>query len=71
MSQVTYYVALPSRYLDGEIIAGEPQECRDRFKARSVAAILTADPLRGGGVFSEWGSGARRVRRCRDHHSAG
>jgi hypothetical protein len=40
MPQVTYYVALPFRYLDGEIIAGEPQECRDGFKARSVAAIL-------------------------------
>jgi hypothetical protein len=59
MSQVTYYVALPFRYLDGEIIAGEPQECRDGFKARSVAAILAADSNNCGAVaFSRTGDPA-------------
>jgi hypothetical protein len=50
MSQVTYYVALPFRYVDGEMVAGEPQECRDAFKARSVAAVLAsnAEPELGG-----------------------
>ena len=50
MAQVTYYVALPFRHIDGEITAGEPQECRDAFKARSVAAILASDPNNCGAV---------------------
>jgi hypothetical protein len=56
MAQVTYYVALPFRHIDGEITAGEPQECRDAFKARSVAAILASDPNNRGAVaFSRTG----------------
>ena len=56
MAQVTYYVALPFRHIDGELTAGEPQECRDAFKARSVAAILASDPNNCGAVaFSRTG----------------
>ncbi len=56
MAQVTYYVALPFRQIDGEITAGEPQECRDAFKARSVSAILASDPNNCGAVaFSRTG----------------
>jgi hypothetical protein len=56
MAQVTYYVALPFRQIDGEIAAGEPQECRDAFKARSVAVILASDPNSCGAVaFSRTG----------------
>ena len=56
MAQVTYYVALPFRQVDGEITAGEPQECRDAFKARSVVAILASDPNNCGAVaFSRTG----------------
>ena len=43
MSQVSYSVALPFRYVDGEIVAGEPQGCCDAFKARSVAAVLASN----------------------------
>ncbi len=52
MAQVTYYVALPFRQIDGEITAGEPQECRDAFKARSAAAILASDPNNRGAMAS-------------------
>jgi hypothetical protein len=59
MAQVTYYVALPFRHIDGEITAGEPQECLDAFKARSVAAILASDPNNRGAVaFSRSGDPA-------------
>jgi hypothetical protein len=59
MAQVTYYVALPFRQIDGEITAGEPQECRDAFKARSVAALLASDPNNCGAVaFSRTGDAA-------------
>jgi hypothetical protein len=50
MSQVTYYVALPFRYGDGEMVAGEPQECRDALKARSVAAVLASNTDNCGAV---------------------
>ena len=43
MSRVTYFVVLPFRYVEGEMVAGEPQECRDAFKARSVAAVLASN----------------------------
>jgi hypothetical protein len=59
MAQVTYYVALPFRHIDGEITVGEPQECRDAFKARSVAAILASDPNNCGAMaFSRNGDAA-------------
>jgi hypothetical protein len=59
MSQVTYYVALPFRYVDGEMVAGEPQECRDAFKARSVAAVLASNTDNCGAVaFSRTGDPA-------------
>ena len=59
MAQMTYYVALPFRQIDGEITAGEPQECRDAFKARSVAALLASDPNNCGAVaFSRTGDAA-------------
>ena len=59
MAQVTYYVALPFRHIDGEITAGEPQECCDAFKARSIAAILASDPNNCGAVaFSRTGDAA-------------
>jgi hypothetical protein len=59
MAQVTYYVALPFRQIDGEITAGESQECRDAFKARSVAAILASDPNNCGALaFSRTGDPA-------------
>ena len=59
MAQVTYYVALPFRQVDGEITAGEPQECCDGFKARSVAAILASDSNNCGAVaFSQTGDAA-------------
>jgi hypothetical protein len=41
---------LSFRHIDGEIDAGEPQECRDAFKAHSVAAILAIDPNNRGAV---------------------
>lgn len=54
MAQVTYYVALPFRQIDGEITAGEPQECRDAFKpdlSRQFwpAIRITAGPWRSRG----------------------
>ncbi len=59
MSQVTYFVALPFRYVDGEMVAGEPQECRDAFKARSVAAVLASNADNCGAVaFSRTGDPA-------------
>jgi hypothetical protein len=59
MTQVTYYVALPFRHIDGELTAGEPQECRDAFKGRSVAAILAGDPNNCGAVaFLQTGDAA-------------
>jgi hypothetical protein len=46
MPLVTYYVALPFRYLeDGQVAAGEPLECRDTSKARSIAAAMARDSL--------------------------
>ena len=59
MAQVTYYVALPFRQIDGEITAGEPQECRDAFKARSVAAFWPAIRITAGPCRS-LGPGTRR-----------
>ena len=59
MAQVTYYVALPFRHIDGELTAGEPQECRDAFKARSVAAILASNP-NNCGPWRSLGPGTRR-----------
>ena len=51
--------SLPFRNIDGEIAAGEPQEYRDAFKARSVAAILASDPNNCGAVaFSRTGDAA-------------
>ena len=60
MSVVTYYVAMPFRYLeDGQIAAGEPQECRDSFKARSIAATMASDPNNCGAIaFSRTGDPA-------------
>jgi hypothetical protein len=60
MSVVTYYVALPFRYLeDGQIVTGEPQECRDSFKARSIAATMASDPNNCGAIaFSRTGDPA-------------
>jgi len=61
MAQVTYYVALPFRNVDGEIAAGEPQQHRDAFKARSAAASLANDPNNCGAVaFSRTGDPALR-----------
>jgi hypothetical protein len=49
-----YALRLPS-----PATAGEPQECRDAFKARSVAAILASDPNNCGAVaFSRTGDAA-------------
>jgi len=60
MAQVTYYVAMPFRHIDGAMTAGEPQECRDAFKARSVAATLASDPNNCGAIaFSRTGDAAR------------
>ncbi|MGO9007647.1 MAG: hypothetical protein ACLQB4_18065 [Beijerinckiaceae bacterium] len=60
MPLVTYYVAMPFRYIeDGQIAAGEPQECRDSFKARSIAAAMAADPNNCGAIaFSRTGDSA-------------
>jgi hypothetical protein len=60
MSVVTYYVALPFRYLeDGQIVTGEPQECRDSFKARSIAATMASDLNNCGAIaFSRTGDPA-------------
>jgi hypothetical protein len=60
MPVVTYYVALPFRYLeDGQIAAGEPQECRDSFKARSIASNMASDPDNCGAIaFSRTGDPA-------------
>ncbi len=60
MPLVTYYVAMPFRYLeDGQIAAGEPQECRDSFKARSIAAAMATDPNNCGAIaFSRTGDPA-------------
>jgi hypothetical protein len=60
MPVVTYYVALPFKHLDdGQIVAGEPVECRDAYKARSSAAKMEADPnYRGAIAFSRTGDPA-------------
>ena len=60
MTNVTYFVALPFRYSDdGQIAAGEPQECRDAHKAYTVAAILASDPNNCGAIaFSRTGDPA-------------
>lgn len=59
MSQVTHYVALPFRYVDGAMVAGDSQECRDALKARSVAAVLAANTdHRGAVAFSRTGDPA-------------
>lgn len=60
MPQVTYFVAMPFRVSDGgEIVAGEPHECRDSGLAKSVAAVLAADPKNCGAVaFSRTGDPA-------------
>ncbi|QGM48339.1 hypothetical protein H2LOC_021285 (plasmid) [Methylocystis heyeri] len=50
MWKVTYFVAFPFRYVDGEMVAGEPRECRDAFKARSVAAGLAGNADNCGAV---------------------
>jgi hypothetical protein len=60
MPLVTYYVAMPFRYLeDSQIAVGEHQECRDSFKARSVAASMATDPNNCGAIaFSRTGDPA-------------
>ena len=60
MADLTYYVALPFRVAeDGQIVSGEPQECRDSGKAVRVAAILAADPANCGAIaFSRSGNPA-------------
>ena len=60
MPLVTYYVALPFRYLeDGQIAAGEPLECRDMSKARSTAASMARDSNYCGAIaFSRTGDPA-------------
>ena len=57
MKELTYYVALPFRLSDdGQVVAGEPQECRDAGKAVRVATILAADPGNCGAIaFSRSG----------------
>ena len=46
MSQVTYYVALPFRYVDGEMVAGEPQEVISRPASK---VSVTLPPLASDG----------------------
>ena len=60
MADLTYYVALPFRFSeDGQVVAGDPQECRDSGKAVHVATILAADPVNCGAVaFSRTGDPA-------------
>ena len=60
MPLVTYYVALPFRYLeDGQVAAGEPLECRDVSKARSTAATMARDSNYCGAIaFSRTGDPA-------------
>ncbi len=60
MPLVTYCVAMPFRYLeDGQIAAGEPQECGDSFKARSIAAAMATGPNNCGAIaFSRTGDPA-------------
>ena len=57
MKELTYYVALPFRLSDdGQVVSGEPQECRDAGKAVRVATILAADPANCGAIaFSRSG----------------
>ena len=60
MGNVIYYVALPFRHSDdGDVVAGEPQECPDSGKAVRVATILAADPANCGALaFSRTGDPA-------------
>jgi hypothetical protein len=60
MPLVTYYVALPFRYLaDGQVAAGEPLECPDTSKARSTAATMARDSNYCGAIaFSRTGDPA-------------
>jgi hypothetical protein len=60
MPQITYFVAMPFRVsAEGEIVAGEPQECRDGSRAKRIAAALAADPKNCGTVaFSRTGDPA-------------
>ena len=60
MPLVTYYVALPFRYLeDGQVAAGEPLECRDTSKARSTAVTMARDSNYCGAIaFSRTGDPA-------------
>ncbi len=59
-SLVTYYVAMPFRcHEDGQIAADKRQECRDSFKARSIAEAMAADPNNCGAIaFSRTGDPA-------------
>ena len=60
MTDFTYYVALPFQLSeDGDIVCGEPTECRDSGKAVRVAGILAADPANCGAIaFSRSGNPA-------------
>lgn len=57
MPLVTYYVALPFRYLeDGQVAAGEPLEGRDTSKALSTAAAMACESNYCGAIaFSRTG----------------
>lgn len=60
MPQVTYFVAMPFHCNEeGEIVAGEPKECRDGGSAARWAATMAADPKNCGAIaFSRAGDPA-------------
>jgi hypothetical protein len=60
MAQVTYFVAMPFHVADdGEIVAGEPRECRSGEGAARSAAMMAADPKNCGAIaFSRSGDPA-------------